>query len=683
MSEVLAPAGSFDALIAALRCGADAVYIGGSDFSARKNAKNFNDDEVKKACDLCHLYGAKLHIALNTVIFDSEIKSLLDTALKYAEFGADAFIMQDIGAVRLVKQLLPDIPIHASTQLSVHSLQGAWFLKENGFDRAVVSRELSLAEITEICKCPIEVEVFVHGALCMSVSGQCYMSAFIGSRSANRGLCAQPCRLPYSACNKKECYPLSLKDLSIIDNLSELKKIGVSSFKIEGRMKRPEYTAAAVTACRQSLDGKPFDAQKLKSVFSRSGFTDGYYTGKRNNMFGIRSKDDVVSAEGVLAEYRSLYDKPRKISSIDFNMQILKDKPLSLTARDNSGITAQVTGDVPETAVSRSADREFVTKQLSKLGGTIYEMGSLSAEIDENLSVSASALNNLRRSCIENLNLARISSNTPSYQTGNVSFSPKIPPVNHNLKFWAEINSPKQLCSALNDMDKIIIPALSAEKFSDYSELSDKFIISPPRFIADENKIISVLYKCRDLGFKSLICTNPAYIKIGSDLSFTLFGDFSLNITNSESLMQLKEYGLSGAVISPELKFSQIRDIAAHIPKAVIAYGRLPLMLTRNCPLKNCGSPCGNSCPHLITDRTGRKLPVKCYEDKSFTAILNPDVLWLADKLSDIQNTDYALLKFTDESSRQISEVIKLYKQASSNIPFPNITRGLYYRGIK
>lgn len=352
--EILAPAGSPETVLAGLRCGANAVYIGGKSFSARQNALNFSSEDLKEAVRLCHLYNAKLHVAVNTMVFDGQLEELVAFVKELAEIGVDAVIVQDLGVLNVIKTVAPELPVHASTQLTIHSVQGAKIAKELGFSRVVLSRELSADEISEICKLGIETEVFVHGALCMSVSGQCYMSALIGSRSANRGLCAQACRLSFSADKDNRNYSaLSLKDLCLVNHTEELKNMGVNSFKIEGRMKRPEYVAMAVTSFRKALNGEKPDIDKLRAVFSRSGFTDGYFTGKRKDMFGTRQKEDVVSARTVLNEITALYAKPFKISAINFNVEVFENLPVKVSVSDDFGNMATVYGDIPQIAKNR------------------------------------------------------------------------------------------------------------------------------------------------------------------------------------------------------------------------------------------------------------------------------------------------------------------------------------------
>ncbi len=279
--EILAPAGNEQSLIAAVRSGADAVYLGTGAFNARRNADNFKDNSLAEAVNYCHGRGVKVYVTLNTLIRDEELPAFLDAAREVAEAGPDGVIVQDLAVVKVLKTICPDLPLVASTQMSVHNAAGVKALEDLGFSRVVLARELTLEEIRKIrSETRAELEVFIHGALCMSVSGMCYYSAMMGERSGNRGLCAQPCRLN-SACNGRP-YALSLKDMSFITRVRDLEAAGVCSVKIEGRMKRPEYVAAAVTAVRTALDGKEPDMATLQAVFSRSGFTDGYLTGKRN-----------------------------------------------------------------------------------------------------------------------------------------------------------------------------------------------------------------------------------------------------------------------------------------------------------------------------------------------------------------------------------------------------------------
>ncbi|MGN0612657.1 MAG: DUF3656 domain-containing protein [Porcipelethomonas sp.] len=552
-TEILAPAGSPESLSAAVNCGADAVYIGGKNFSARQNAANFDTMQLKEAAGLCHLYGVKLYVTVNTLILDHQADEFAEFVKEAAEAGADAFIVQDPGAAEIIRNTIPEACIHGSTQMSVHTVNGALFLREKGFKRVVLSRELSKEQIREISGLGIETEIFVHGALCMSVSGQCYMSSVIGQRSANRGLCAQPCRLPFSACRNRDFAGLSLKDLSYIGHLRELSQLGVTSFKIEGRMKRPEYVASAVSACVQSLHGEKPDMSLLRAVFSRSGFTDGYLTGKRENMFGSREKEDVIAAAKILPEVRKTYMHTRKTGTIDFKAVIRENSPAVLCA-ESGGREVTVSGDIPQKAINKPLSEEYLKRQLSKLGGTPFEPGSMTAEIDEGITLSASSVNALRREACERLTVEIISANTRKYRFRSLDIP--LEDKRENLSaVRARIADVSQLDAAA-EADMIIMPADVFLKSSISG--SPDIIIEPPRFIADEIKVRETLLQCRRRGAERLMCCNIAYLKTGRELGFKLHGDFGLNISNSYSLDFFRKNGLEDAVLSFEMTLSQI-----------------------------------------------------------------------------------------------------------------------------
>lgn len=670
-TEILAPAGSLESLKAAVNCGADAVYIGGKQFSARQNAVNFDNAELKQATDLCHLHNIKIYLTVNTIIFDNQVNEFAEFIKNAANAGIDAFIVQDFGAAEIIRNIVPDANIHGSTQMTIHSVKGAQLLKELGFKRVVISRELTEKQIQEICSTEIETEVFVHGALCMCMSGQCYLSSLIGQRSANRGFCAQPCRLPYSVYKNPQFNGLSLKDLSLVNHLQKLSDIGVFSLKIEGRMKRPEYVAAAICACRQSLNGQTPDMALLRSIFSRSGFTDGYFTGKFSNMFGSREKEDVIAAKDILPDIRKKYSHEKKSGKLDFYAEIKKDNPVKLTVSDDCD-SVTVTGEIPETAINKPIDFTYLERQLSKLGGTIYKFGNLSADIDDGLSLSAKTINALRRNAVEALNLKSIKRNTPEYICVplDIGLENKI----ESLKeIRTRISNQNQL-DAVSEADRIIIPT-NVFLNNRYENIS-KIIIEPPRFIYNEAEIFGVLKKCKNLGAEHLMCSNPAYIKIGKELGFKLHGDFGLNTANSYSLNFLKKMNFEDTVLSFEMKLKQISSLRKAISTGIIAYGYLPVMLTKNCPIKN-EVGC-EKCKKIIFDRTGRANKIVCHGN--YTEILNAQALYLADRLEDLKNISFITLYFTDEGPDEIKKIIDEYRFGYSSKD--NITRGLYYRGV-
>ena len=406
--EVLAPVGGREQLYAAVRMGADAVYFGLQNFNARRNADNFGGDDLKETIEYCHEHDCNVNITINTLVHDDELSEMhkaVDTAVSG---GADALIIQDFAVAKYVKQKYPDVSMHASTQMAVHNSEGVKILKDYGFKQFVLARELSLDEIKAIYdKTGEDLEVFVHGAHCMCVSGNCYLSSMIGGRSGNRGLCAQPCRLDWKAGDKD--HALSLKDLSYIKYIKDLKNAGVKTLKIEGRMKRPEYVAEAVRQCRNAAEGRSFDLTDLQAVFSRSGFTAGYLEGRRTpDMFGYRTKEDVLAAEDVLPRLAKLYEKEPQTIAVDMMLYAFEGENSQLSVSDGVR-TITVLGDIPEKARTLALNEEYARRSLSKTGGTPYYLNNLTLSVSDGIMLSAASLNALRRTALEELKKARAS----------------------------------------------------------------------------------------------------------------------------------------------------------------------------------------------------------------------------------------------------------------------------------
>ncbi len=675
LPEILAPAGSFEALTAALRCGADAVYIGGKSYSARQSAANFDIPEMTEAARLCHLYGAKIYLAVNTVITDEEAAGFGEYIKEAARVGIDACIVQDMGAAEIIRRSVPDMPLHGSTQMTIHTREGVLWAKEKGFCRVVAARELSREEIKPLMECGVEIEQFVHGALCMSVSGQCYLSALIGSRSANRGRCAQACRLPFSATGNRNASCLSLKDLSLAEHMESLMEDGIHSLKIEGRMKRPEYVAAAVTALKKARDGETPDMETLRAVFSRSGFTDGYYKGTRENIFGTREKDDVTAAKDVLPELRQLYHKQNHPIALDVRVILKEGEPLTVTGRDENGNSVTVKGEKPVPAEKRAADRESLLRQLSKLGDTVYYLREFDCECDGVSTLPASALNAVRRELAQRLDSAGTERNTPVYTINDkaLSISPCREKKSPSLRF--RVRSEAQLLALeIRAGEDVIVPLELAEKL-DYNE---SYIIDAPRFVPDEEKLRERLSLLRKKGWDRLLCENPAHIRMGKEMGYRLYGGMDLHTMNSLSAELYAGDGLEDILLSPELTLRQAGGINASVPTVVFGYGRLPAMLTRCCPIKN-EVGC-RKCTGSLTDRTKRKFPVLCGRD--YTELLNAVPVWMADRMDELSVCGFILLDFTTESPEEVKRVVCAYRKGASYRP-DEFTRGLLYRGIE
>ncbi len=683
--EILAPAGGVDSVIPAVRAGADAIYLGASSFSARSSAHNFSREQLAETVRLCHLNGTAVHLACNILVHDDEISDALSLIEYACSIGVDALIMQDTGLISLVRSCAPDMPVHGSTQLSVHTRSGVEALWKMGLTRVVLSRELSAKEIAEIARdCPVELEVFVHGALCMSVSGQCYFSAMLGSRSGNRGACAQPCRLPFSV-KGGTGHDLSLKDLSVIEHLRELEEMGIASAKIEGRMKRPEYVAAAVAACRQSLDTGTVPQElydKLRAVFSRSGFTDGYYSGNRGvSMFGIRSKENVQAADSrIFGSIHELYKKERQHIPVDFRLTVREGEPSSLTASDSDGFTASAVGAIPEKAIKLPLDRERAEKSISKTGGTPFLMNSLSADIDDGMILPASALNSLRTDCLKSLSEKRSALRPVAfapYKSGSVISRGGRLPSDYRARF-PDGNIPDDFL----DSELIYIPlTLSSRKLDELLDRGFAVAVEIPRgMFGMEKNIIRELERVKELGINEVLAGNIGAVEIAGRLDMDIHGGFGLNLSNTQSLNWAKAQGLMDAEVSFELTLEQISRLGGTIPVGIISMGRLPLMLTRNCPAMNDGRGCKHcETAPTIRDRKGIDFPMQCYG--ACTEILNSVPLMMSDRHHELRGIDFEVLRFSTETPQQRLEMLRLYREHKA--PETGFTRGLYYRGTE
>ncbi|MDE7172018.1 MAG: U32 family peptidase, partial [Oscillospiraceae bacterium] len=411
--EILSPAGSPEALRAAVCAGADAVYLGFGQFNARRGARNFTRDEFASAVSYCHLRGVKVYLTLNTLASDREMADAVDCAVQASQLGADAVLVQDMGLVRALRQAAPDLPLHASTQMTLHSLDGVKQAADLGVTRAVLARELSRRDIAYICEhSPIEIEVFVHGALCMCYSGQCFMSSVIGGRSGNRGMCAQPCRLPYGWGDELiSNHPLSLKDMSLAGHLKELRDMGVASAKIEGRMKRPEYvyivTKVYADALRDGREPTAEELSQLEQAFSRQGFTDGYFMEQKGpDMFGVR--EEAKHPRELFAQAKAAYEKGEGPGvPVKFYALVRPGEPIQVGVEDDQGHVVTAAGSVPEAARRRVTTRAEVEGQLTKTGGTPYRVIDVRSLVQDGLAVPLSALNGLRRQVLDDLSRQR------------------------------------------------------------------------------------------------------------------------------------------------------------------------------------------------------------------------------------------------------------------------------------
>ena len=676
--EILAPVGGKEQLIAAVRSGADAVYLGTRGFNARRNAENFDaHSDLREAVGYCHARGVRVHVTLNTLVCDDELGSLETEIENVAASGADAVIVQDLAVASMLRRCCPDIEMHASTQMAIHNVEGVKALEKLGFSRVVLARELSLEEIKSIIRSTsMEAEVFVHGALCVSVSGLCGLSAMIGGRSGNRGMCAQPCRLDFRC---GDChYALSLKDMSSITALPELAKAGVRSVKIEGRMKRPEYVAAAVNACRAALAGEPVDMETLQAVFSRSGFTDGYLRGRRTkDMFGYRTKEDVAAGQGVFKKLAGLYNREYQSLPVDMALNVESCRPVSLTV-SGAGQSVTVTGPEPE--ISRTVDMsaDAAEKNLSRTGGTQFYLHSFSASMAPGLTLPLAELNRMRRDALSALD-KRLSDIPPK------PFSPSALP---ELKAHISAESPQlrlrfENAEQLFPDDRAGLIILPLREISRTPGLIDEY---GPRLAAElptlcypqrEDILRGELERLSKLGLASVVAENLGVLSLASGLGFEVHGGAGLNVLNSRSIESYKQLGASDLTVSFELSMSRLRSLGGSTPRGIIAYGYLPLMRFRACPGFHRGGCSVCSGKLELKDRRNESFTVLCRE-KQYSELHNCVPLYIGDK--QIRGADFCTLYFTTETRQRCREITDMFVRGDQ-AQFRH-TGGLYFREL-
>lgn len=684
---LLAPAGGREQLIAAVRAGADAVYLGAGGFNARAGAENFGEGALREAVAYCHGRGVAVHVTLNTLITDRETGELLRQLREIAESGADALIVQDLGVAALARQCCPTLPLHASTQLSIHNTTGARAMKDLGFSCIVLARELTGEEIAAIHRemgKEIQLETFVHGALCMSLSGQCYLSAMLGERSGNRGRCAQPCRLDFHSPQGRQ-YALSLKDLSLLERMDELAGTGVSYLKIEGRMKRPEYVYAATAACRAALDGEEYDLETLRAVFSRSGFTDGYLTGRRSlEMFGWRRKEDVTAAAGVLRGLEVSYQKESPRVPVEMAVTLREGEAARLVIRDGERETS-LAGPVPERAINRPTDEELCRRAMEKTGGTPFFLQKLDCGIGPGLMVPVSALNRMRKEGLEKLLALReeVLPHPFTMPEGEPGVHPKL----LNLKYpelRIRVERADQLSQELTEPAALVI--LPMEELDAHRELisrlGEKACAELPVFLppGQEEKALETLEALRDAGVTKALCGGPGQMLLARRAGLRVYGDYGLNVLNSIALKECGGLGVEDMTLSFENNLRQGSALGDYLPFGIIGYGYLPLMTFRACPIqgdKGCGGCRGEG---ILTDRLGKEFPVLCHR-RRYSQLLNTVPLYLGDKQDVLIGFSHVTLRFTTESRGRCERVVQLWREGA---PLrEERTNGLYFRELK
>lgn len=670
--EILAPAGSMESLITAVRAGANAVYLGGKSLNARQSASNFDSLELKEAVRYCHARNVNVHYTLNTLVFEDELPVVMQALQEACEAGVDALIVQDLAVAALAKRCAPDMTLHASTQLAVCDLNGVLTAAELGFSRVVLARELTKDEIAFICKkSPIGIECFIHGALCMSISGQCYLSAMIGGRSGNRGRCAQPCRLPFSS--QDSSHALSLRDLSLIDQIQQMEELGVCSVKIEGRQKRPEYVGAAVKACIEAKDGLKPDYQNLQNVFSRSGFTNGYFSSQLGeDMFGTRRKEDVVAAKESLQQLTPLYrnETPLVPLSAQFTMQ--PNRPITLTIQDAQQNTVTVTGEAPQPAISAPTTWERAKAALQKTGGTPFFLQDFKADLTPDYMVPASQLNALRRDALEQLLKTRETVSPIPFKpaplfVGNPVQKQKPPAI------WIRIQRLDQLTNKLwEQSERLIVPlSLWSKLPSSVTQQMDKIILELPRFCFSTD-YTSLLSEASKAGFSWVLAGNLGGIYPAQQLGLTIVGDCFLNVINTLAADQFHQLGCEHLVLGLEAT-TESYSLPTTYQKGAIAYGWIPLMAFRNHPAGMNGKD------GFLTDRMDKQFFVQREGEVSY--LYNSVPLYLGDRSSKLKGLDFSVLRFTRESAQECEDILLKY-QSGQPLEIP-ATHGLSTRRVQ
>ncbi len=703
LPELLAPAGSPEALDAATEAGADAVYFGAELFSNRMRAKNFTHDELARAIDRCALAGVKSYITVNTRLHEAELDEAAALMRELYLAGASAFIVADAGLAVRVKRQLPDIVLHASTQMTGASSLDAAALSRLGFSRMVCPRELSREEIFSLVgSSPIETEMFVHGAHCVSVSGQCLMSWAMGGRSGNRGECAQPCRLPYKLGSCRDCFshPLSLKDMTLASHVPGLIESGVCSLKLEGRLKGADYVYGTVRIWRQLLDERRAatadELRLLAELFSRDGFTDGYFTRRYRAMNGIRA-EDAKSATVTR-------DAPARTRPIGAVLDFFRDRPARLTLSCD-GVSVTVAGDSPTAAKSAPLDRTALHRSMARLGGSVFslDIDDFSCETDGESFMPVSRLNALRRQALDALESALLERShrcLPSpgsieqgsadggvleYTATDVSDADRS--VNEGgtadgSKAREYFAVPRRTASFLSlervpdeaaeYFDMIFLPTDEALRAAASGRLpTERLGLSLPLWQTDASlsDTAGALARFAELGGRCTLAHFPSQLTLSREAQLTPVASERFNITNSAAADAVRALGAQYVILSPELRAGALRQLSrrARVPCGAAVYGKLTLMLLRRCIMsdRKCSGVCGgDGCllPSALSDRRGTSLPVLPSGERT-NIILNPHVLWCADtSLPDGLASSHFI--FTDESAESSRAVIDAYRRA-------------------
>lgn len=710
--EILAPAGSMECLRAAVAAGADAIYLGGTKFGARAYAQNLSEEDLVQAIEYVHIHGRKIYMTVNTLLKDRELNELYAYLLPYYKAGLDGVIVQDIGAVKFIGEYFPEMPVHASTQMTITNTLGADFLKRYGITRVVPARELSLKEIRDMKKqTGLEMECFVHGALCYCYSGQCLLSSMIGGRSGNRGQCAQPCRLPYQTEGKKPADLMSLKDLCTIDILPELIDAGIDSFKIEGRMKQPEYVYTVVKMYRKYADqylklqkegkGKSSyhvseaDKRELLATYQRRGYCEGYY-------YQHNGKDMVSLKRPKNGRDGSAEEKPwqdikvqEKINGI-LTLSVGNRAKLTVSCGD---VTVECIGQEVQAAQKQPLDPARIEKQMRKTGNTEFTFDNLEILIEGNVFLPMQALNELRREGIEELTEQiqmqyRREEAGCGMKTATAGFDSDADGVTETAGkkeccISASVQNKAQLDTAVNSKIRYIY--LEEDVEFEREDGVQYFLAMPYIFRENTIKRYEKMYTEIEKKYDGILIRNwesYAWLK-RHEYQKEIRSDYNLYIFNRKTKEELRRLGIARGTESVELNDRELARIGIE-EQVFVAYGYQPVMISAGCIQKTSASCDGKGGVLSISDRYQKKFAVRRYCRDCYNVMYNSAPLFLADKAEEVHALAPAELRldFTTESSGQVKEICHAYtlafeKGCKTEPPMQDYTRGHFKRGVK
>lgn len=733
--EILAPAGSWGSLKAAVAAGADAVYMGGSRFGARAYADNPDEKGLLEAIDYVHLHSRRLYMTVNTLFKEDELRELADYIRPFYEQGLDGVIVQDMGALCLIREYFPGMELHASTQMTITSVYGAKMLKEQGCCRVVTSREMSLDEIRQIHQeVDVEIESFVHGALCYCYSGQCLMSSLIGGRSGNRGRCAQPCRLPYTVyeegggCRRtplnreNEKYILSLKDLCTLDILPEIIEAGVYSLKIEGRMKSPRYTAGVVSIYRkyvnryltQGREGyyvEPEDKKMLLDLFDRGGFTSGYYQQHNGKgMAALKEKPDFREGNQTLFDYLDrTYVETEVREKVSGHVELGMGAPARLSL-ECAGVHVTVEGQEPQKAVNQPISEEKVLKQLNKTGDTPFVFSRLTANMEGSIFMPVQALNELRRSGLSELQ-KRIESRWRRKQKDQAECAGgrEYGPVKtaYDLTLTVSLEEPEQLQPVLEHREPAVIyldgDGFGPERWKESVELCHSagktcYLALPHIFRTHARRLLDgSLLQLSQAGFDGVLARSLDEVQWLKDSGIALpyIMDASIYTWNTRSALLMTDLVASAITMPWELNSREMGPVVSAcrrmcIPGELIIYGRAPMMISAQCITKTV-EKCSKKRGILwMKDRTGAMLPVKNHCSFCYNTIYNPSPVSLlgSESLLKRMGIERVRLQFTVEGPEEEERILDAFIRSfirgeSAEAPVKDFTRGHFKRGVE